>query len=103
LDTHSTTPKQEQDKQEKQDKQVTVDVPEDRLAEFYAFYSRFLAVGSTGWGRRGRHGHGRGGHHRAAAHGHGDGCGGRGAQTSEHGATAPAGTPVARPDTGSAD
>jgi hypothetical protein len=101
LDTQSTTPKQEQDKQ---DKQVTVDVPEDRLAEFYAFYSRFLAVGSMGRGRRGRHGHGRGGHHRAAAHGYGDGCGGRGAQTAEHGATAAAGTPVAGPvDTGSAD
>ncbi|MDP1849634.1 MAG: hypothetical protein Q8K79_17745 [Solirubrobacteraceae bacterium] len=44
-----------------QDKQITIDVPEDRVAEFYAFYGRFLA-GSLG--RRGRgHGHGRG-HHR---------------------------------------
>lgn len=25
------------------DKQITVDVPEDRVAEFYAFYGRFLA------------------------------------------------------------
>ncbi len=44
-----------------QDKQITIDVPEDRVAEFYAFYGRFLA-GSLG--RRGRgqgHGHG---HHR---------------------------------------
>ena len=40
----------------KQDKQITVDVPEDRVAEFYAFYARFLA------GRRGRRGRGRGGH-----------------------------------------
>ncbi len=59
-----------------QDKQVTVAVPEDRLAEFYAFFGRFLAVGGPG-GRRGRHGHadarrgpGHGGHrcggHRAA-------------------------------------
>ena len=26
-----------------QDKQITIDVPEDRVAEFYAFYGRFLA------------------------------------------------------------
>jgi len=38
------------------DKQITVDVPEDRVAEFYAFYGRFLA------GSRGRRGHGRHGH-----------------------------------------
>jgi hypothetical protein len=31
-------------------KQVTVDVPEERLAEFHAFFARFLA----GRGRRGR-------------------------------------------------
>lgn len=40
--------------------QVTVDVPEERLAEFHAFFARFLA----GRGRRGRRGeylrHGRG-------------------------------------------
>jgi hypothetical protein len=35
-------------------KQVTVDVPEDRVAEFHAFFGRFLA-GRTGRGRRGRH------------------------------------------------
>ncbi|MEA2375561.1 MAG: hypothetical protein QOD53_2024 [Thermoleophilaceae bacterium] len=46
-----------------QDKQITVDVPEDRVPEFYAFYARFLA------GRRGRGGRGRG------RHGHG--CHGR--------------------------
>jgi hypothetical protein len=34
------------------DKQITIDVPEDRVAEFYAFYGRFLA------GSRRRHGHG---------------------------------------------
>lgn len=39
--------------------QVTVDVPEDRLAEFHAFFGRFLAGGS----RRGRRG-GYGRHHR---------------------------------------
>jgi hypothetical protein len=36
-------------------KQVTVDVPEDRIAEFHAFFARFLA-GPSGRGRRGRHG-----------------------------------------------
>jgi hypothetical protein len=40
----------------KQDKQITIDVPEDRVAEFYAFYGRFLA----GFPRR--RGHGRGHH-----------------------------------------
>ncbi len=46
--------------------QVTVDVPEERLAEFHAFFARFLA-GRGRRGRRGehrRHGHGRG--HRCA-------------------------------------
>jgi hypothetical protein len=33
--------------------QVTVDVPEDRLAEFHAFFGRFLA-GPSRRGRRGR-------------------------------------------------
>ena len=32
---------------------VTVDVPEDRVAEFHAFFARFLA-GRTGRGRGGR-------------------------------------------------
>lgn len=47
----------------KQDKQITVAVPEDRVPEFYAFYGRFLAAeqfGRRGW--RGRGGHGRCGH-----------------------------------------
>lgn len=35
--------------------QVTVDVPEDRVAEFHAFFARFLA-GRSGRGRRGRYG-----------------------------------------------
>ena len=47
------------------DKQITIEVPEDRVAEFYAFYGRFLA----GAERRGR---GRGHRH----HGHGHRCGG---------------------------
>ena len=48
--------------------QVTVEVPEERLAEFHAFFARFLA----GRGRRrrhagyGRHGHGRGRGHACA-------------------------------------
>ena len=46
------------------DKQITIDVPEDRVAEFYAFYGRFLA-GSPG--RRGHRGH-RCGSHRHGAH-----------------------------------
>ena len=49
-------------------KQVTVDVPEERLAEFHAFFARFLA----GRGRRGR-----GGEYRRHAHGHGHGCASR--------------------------
>jgi hypothetical protein len=36
--------------------QVTVDVPEDRIAEFHAFFARFLA----GRVRRGHRHHGRG-------------------------------------------
>ena len=35
--------------------QVTVDVPEDRIAEFHTFFGRFLA-GRPGRGRRGRYG-----------------------------------------------
>ena len=48
--------------------QVTVDVPEERLAEFHAFFARFLA----GRGRRGRRGE-----YRRHAHGHGHGCAAR--------------------------
>ena len=45
------------------DKQITIEVPEERVAEFYAFYGRFLA------GPQRRRGHGRdhrcgGGQHR---------------------------------------
>jgi hypothetical protein len=44
------------------DKQITIEVPEDRVAEFYAFYGRFLA----GFPRRRGHGRGHrcGGPHR---------------------------------------
>ncbi len=43
------------------DKQITIDVPEDRVAEFYAFYGHFLA-GFPRRGRRGGPGHRHGGH-----------------------------------------
>lgn len=62
MDTESTSTTQ--------DKQITIDVPEDRVAEFYAVYARFLA-GRT----RGRRGQGRGGPHHG--HGHDHGCRGR--------------------------
>jgi hypothetical protein len=48
---------------EPNDKQITIDVPEDRVAEFYAFYGRFLE------GFPGRRGYGRG-HRCGGGHGH---------------------------------
>jgi len=49
-----------------QDKQITIDVPQDRVAELYAFYGRFLAgVPGRREGMRGRPHHRCGGHHRA--------------------------------------
>jgi hypothetical protein len=41
--------------------QVVVDVPEERVAEFHAFFARFLA-GPSGRGRRGRPGRHQQGH-----------------------------------------
>ncbi len=67
--------------QDTQDKTVTVDVPEDRIAEFYAVYARFLAGERRGRGRRGGPGGPRG------PHGH---CHHR-HQDAEHGAPAGAG------------
>lgn len=49
-------------------KQVTVDVPEDRVAEFHAFFARFLA--GPGSHRRGRRHRGHGHHGRGCAHRH---------------------------------
>jgi len=49
------------------EKQITIEVPEDRVAEFYAFYGRFLA-GSHGRRGRGRGGHGCGHHRRTGEH-----------------------------------
>jgi hypothetical protein len=48
--------------------QVVVDVPEDRVAEFHAFFARFLA-GPSGRGHRGRHGRP---HRHAGRHRHGE-------------------------------
>ncbi len=55
------------------DKQITIDVPEDRVAEFYAFYGRFLA-GSPGRRHRGPGPRRRrcGSHHGHASHHHDD-------------------------------
>jgi hypothetical protein len=44
------------------DKQITVDVPEDRVAEFYAFYGHFLAGFPTRRRRGGPGHHGPRGH-----------------------------------------
>jgi hypothetical protein len=59
--------------------QVTVEVPEDRVAEFHAFFARFLAGRGRGpRGRRGpggRYGRGRYGRHGHGRHGHAHGCG----------------------------
>ncbi|MDQ6816809.1 MAG: hypothetical protein M3018_05300 [Actinomycetota bacterium] len=59
--------------------QVTVDVPEDRIAEFHRFFGRFLAV-RPGRGRRGRYG-------RAHRSGHERRCGER-REATEHSDTA---------------
>ena len=61
-----TTPTQDQ----QDEQQITVDVPADRVPEFYAFFAHFLA------GRRGRRGRGPG--RRGHGRGHGHGCRGRG-------------------------
>jgi hypothetical protein len=53
-----------------QSTQITVDVPADRVAEFHAFFARFLA-GASGRRARGRHGrHGHGHHGRGCQHRH---------------------------------
>jgi hypothetical protein len=50
------------------DKQITIDVPEDRVAEFYAFYAHFLAGSSRR--RGGPHPRGPRGHRGPGRHGH---------------------------------
>ena len=55
------------------DKAITVDVPADRVPEFYAWYARFLAGDAFRGRRRGRHGghrHGPHGHRHCGPHGH---------------------------------
>lgn len=69
------------------DKQITIDVPEDRVAEFYAFYGRFLAGFP---GRRGR-GRGPGG----PGHRHGRRCGPHERPADESAAPADAGIQTA--------
>jgi hypothetical protein len=65
--------------------QVTVDVPEDRVAEFHAFFARFLA----GRGRRGRRSE-----YRRHAHGRRHGCAHRHEQAeSSEAHETPTGTP----------
>jgi hypothetical protein len=72
-------------------KQVTVEVPEERLAEFHAVFARFLA----GRGRRGRHGE-----HRRHGHGRGHACGHRHERTERSEAyEVPAETPGQTPGT----
>lgn len=52
----------QQDRSATAERQITVEVPEDRVPEFYASYAHFLAGsrrrGRPGRGPRGRHGHG---------------------------------------------
>jgi hypothetical protein len=60
--------------------QVTVDVPSDRVAEFHAFFARFLAgPGGRRRGGRPRRRHG---------HGHGRGCAQRGQRAEQSEASA---------------
>lgn len=56
-----------------QDKQITVDVPEARVPEFYAWYARFLAGRTRRGGGPGGHRGGPGGHR--GRHDHGRRCG----------------------------
>jgi hypothetical protein len=64
--------------------QVTVEVPEERVAEFHAFFARFL----EGRGRRGRG-------HRGHRHGHGHGrCGERHGRSERSEQTETAGQPT---------
>ena len=63
-------------------KEVTVEVPEDRVAEFHAFFARFLA-GSPGRGRRGRYGRPHRGAHRRRCAGRGEAA--EGGEAAKHG------------------
>jgi len=64
-------------------KTVTVEVPEDRVPEFYAFFARFLAGrGRRGPGGRAGHPHRGQGHHGPGRHRPG-GCRSRGREQDE--------------------
>ncbi len=65
---------------------VTVDVPEDRVAEFHAFFGRFLA-GRHGRGRRGRYGRPHRGVHGSRCAEHREGAERRGATEQAAGTT----------------
>jgi hypothetical protein len=56
MSTEKTSTPQ-QDTQATEKRQITVEVPEDRVEQFQALYERFLAAGEYG-----RRGHGRGRH-----------------------------------------
>lgn len=56
--------------------QVTVDVPDDRIAEFHVFFGRFLAAAAGDRSRRGRRRNPRGARHGHAGR-HGHRCAGR--------------------------
>ncbi|GAC1490030.1 MAG: hypothetical protein NVS1B9_11160 [Solirubrobacteraceae bacterium] len=60
---------------DKQTKEITVEVPVDRVPEFYAWYGRFLAGRRRGRGHRGLAAH--------APHAHAHGCHGRGPQQAD--------------------
>jgi hypothetical protein len=62
VETGSTAPAQ--------DKQITVAVPEDRVADFYAFFGRFLEGRRGPGGRRGGRRGGPHGHHHHGCRGH---------------------------------
>lgn len=64
-----------------QDKQITVDIPEDRVAEFYAWYARFLARSGSPRGRGPRGPGHRHGHRHGPGWGHGCGRGSQGTET----------------------
>ena len=71
-------------------KQITIDVPAERVPEFYAFFAHFLAGGP---GRRRRH---QGGPHGHRGHHH---CGGRPGERTEAETETQAAAPGSEPTT----
>lgn len=90
MDTQNPTPAT-------QDRPITVDVPEDRVPEFYAWYARFLAGDGPRGRRRGRHGgpgH-RGHRHCGPGHREGHGPHGRSCRSDEQAPGAETQSPAA--------